>query len=87
MMHPGFRLFLLLVYAGMPLFGQADFRPGYFIDLNNDTIPGEIDSRGEIRNSRFCLYRTDDQSDPEKFLPGEILAYRFLEGKYLLNTS
>ena len=30
------------------LYGQANFQPGYLIDLKGDTIYGEVDSRGDL---------------------------------------
>lgn len=66
-------------------FSQTDFRPGYYITWENDTIYGLVDYRGEIRNSRFCEYKKDKNSESERFAPEEIKAYKFLNDKYYIS--
>ena len=87
MRHPRFFATSALVSFSLLLFGQADFRPGYIIDLNLDTLYGQIDFRGEVRNSKVCDFRTDEKAEPQRFAPGEISAYRFLPGKYYVSKT
>lgn len=70
---------LLMAFS---LNGQGDFKPGYIIDLNQDTIRGEIKSNSESRNAQICEFRTGNDAEASEYLPGEIQAYRFTNGKY-----
>ena len=67
--------------------GQSDFRPGYYITNDLDTIHGYIDYRGDLRNSRLCVYKSESKAEPVKLKPGEIMAYRFDQGKYYVTKS
>jgi len=66
-------------------FSQTDFRPGYYITLTGDTVKGLVDYRGEIRNSKFCVFKKDETSEESKFLANEIKAYRFTDSKYYVS--
>ncbi len=78
--------FLLLV-SHVSTNAQNDFRPGYYITWENDTINGLIDYRGEIRNSRICEFKADRSSSTEKFKPEEVKAYRFSDSKYYVSKK
>lgn len=77
-------IFLILSYFAS---AQTDFRPGYYITWENDTVYGLIDYRGEIRNSGFCSFKENETSEPVRFEPGEIKAYRFAESKYYISKK
>lgn len=81
-------LFLLLfVSATLTGYGQTNFRPGYYITWENDTVRGLIDYRGEVRNSALCFFKKDETSAPLRFGPDEIQAYRFTDGKYYISQT
>jgi hypothetical protein len=82
MMRPVILSLMAVLLFVSTLSGQTGFRPGYIINNKSDTIRGTVDDRGEVQNSTACLFRASDSSEPEEFLPGEIAAYRFDEGKY-----
>ncbi len=85
-----FRLFLLsllLLITIFKVFSQTSYRAGYFITWENDTVHGLIDYRGEVRNSSFCSFKQDETSEPKRYEPSEIQAYRFDEGKYYISRS
>jgi hypothetical protein len=79
--------FLLLFLVSSGLFGQADFRPGFIINLNNDTVRGWIDYRGNFANSRLCLFKPDPESGEVRYLPDKIKAYRFTDSKYYVSKK
>ena len=81
-MHPKTLLIALLFTAVPLLHCQAQFQPGYIIDLNGDTIHGLIENNGEVRNSQNCHYKANEQSEAVEYLPGAITAYRFADSKY-----
>lgn len=87
MIHPRILLFISFLSAVSAIYGQTGFRPGYIIDTNHDTIRGVIDDRGEVQNSRACLYRASELSESVEFLPEEISAYRFEEGKSYVSRT
>lgn len=66
-------------------FSQQNLKEGYIIDLNNDTIYGYIDYRGNIFNSSKCIFYNHLKSEPIIYKPREIISYRFLEGKYYIS--
>jgi len=84
-----FRLnLLLLFFFCIPdLIAQTDFRPGYVITNENDTLKGMIDYRGDSRNSQICVYKENETSASKEYLPGKIKGYRFLESKYYVSKN
>lgn len=59
---------------------QINPQPGYIITLENDTIQGQIDFRLDKQHAVQCLFCAAGHTDFERYLPGEIYAYRFLNG-------
>jgi hypothetical protein len=84
---------ILILSAWLAIFpislnAQTDFYPGFYITNQGDTIYGEIDNRGDIRNCRVCTFRLNENSEKISFEPGEIMAYRFSEdGKYYISKE
>jgi len=66
-------------------YGQTDFRPGYYVTHDLDTIYGLIDYRGDRRNTTSCNFRSSEDSDIVNFDPSDIKAYRFIQGKYFIS--
>lgn len=64
---------------------QTDFREGFVIKTTNDTIYGLIDYRGNQRNSQICRFKENETFAEVEYLPGEISAYRFNDGKYYVS--
>jgi hypothetical protein len=69
----------------MPVNAQSDFRQGYIITLNSDTLFGKIDFRGSIYNAQHCNFMANESSQPREFKPGQIISYRFTDGKYFVS--
>jgi len=72
---------------GLSLFAQGDFRPGYIINLQQDTIYGQVKSQNESRNAGICIFRTGADGEESLFQPGEISAYRITDGKYYVSMT
>jgi len=66
---------------------QSDFRPGYIITLQGDTISGLINFRGGKANAKDCVFKKKD--DPEKvtYTPNQIKSYQFIDGKCYLSVT
>jgi hypothetical protein len=77
----------LLLFSISETAGQTDFQPGYIITIENDTIIGLIDYRGDIRNSKKCSFKPDENSQSIEYNPFEIKGFRFVNGKFYLSRS
>lgn len=81
-------LIILIITLGyLRVLSQSDFRPGYYITHNNDTIHGLIDYRGDIRNAKICIYKEDKNSDEKKLEPTDIFGYRFVDSKFYISKT
>jgi hypothetical protein len=83
-------IYILLIFSICFPFvsnGQTDFRPGYYINKNNDTIHGLIDYKGDRANAKICYFKKDIGSESQTLKPDEILAYRFVDSKYFVSKS
>jgi len=76
---------VLLLFVGVTN-AQQDFRSGYIITLEDDTIYGEIDYRGDMLMCKVCKFKADNDSVLEYF-PGEIIGYRFTDSKYYISKE
>jgi hypothetical protein len=61
--------------------GQSDFKAGYVVLANNDTIIGEIDSRGDQKMSQTCRFKPVTSDSIIYYSPFDLMEYRFLNGK------
>jgi len=62
----------------------SDFKPGYVILLNGDTVRGEIDYRSDAKMSKICRFVSKDKTSEISYSPEEIKAYRFENGKFFI---
>lgn len=69
------------------LIAQTDFRSGYIINNNNDTIYGLLDYKSNKANAQKCIYKKNINSKNQIFTPEEIKAYRFTNSKYYISKS
>jgi len=77
-----FTAFLLSIY--LLANAQTDFRKGYIITSNLDTIRGTVDFRGDMKNSENCIFKNNEDKTTT-YHPGEIYGYRFENGKYYIS--
>ena len=70
------------------LSAQKDFRPGYMINLKNDTIKGVINMKSNIQNSKICEFKqsSNDQGST-MYTPQEIKSYRIEDSKYYVSKE
>jgi hypothetical protein len=71
----------------LPLYSQKDFRSGYIITNQGDTLQGLINVRSNYQNSRSCEFKEKDTDKPASYLPGEITGYRVENGKYYISKQ
>lgn len=78
----------IIVFLGiLQLKAQSDFRNGYVIKNNNDTIYGLIDYKGNKANAKKCIFRKDINSEKQVFNPDEIKGFRFINSKYYISKT
>jgi hypothetical protein len=82
-MKHSLKIFLSLIVLLFSYYasGQLNYKKGYLITFKNDTIPGFIRDRGEIRNATKCMFKEHKKSVVIKYTPNEIKSYRFINGK------
>jgi hypothetical protein len=78
-------LYLYMVLFGMNVYGQTDFRSGYILKNNGDTVGGLIDYRGNVRNSKVCTFKPDKTGMIHRYKPFEIAAYRYRNDRYYVS--
>lgn len=80
-------LSILLTILVNLTYSQNDWRPGFIITNDNDTIPGYVDYRPNKENSLRCFFRRTEQGKTELFNPGEIRGYRYADGKFYISRK
>jgi hypothetical protein len=78
--------FLIILFFVELLQAQTDFKPGYVISIDGDTLYGEIDYRGDILMGEICKFRNSNREIIE-YSPNDISAYRFIESKYYVSKE
>jgi len=80
-------IFFTVFLVASSAMGQSDFRPGYLITSQVDTLQGQIDLRSELEMGQSCKFREDDKGLVREYTPEEILAYRFVDNKYFISKK
>jgi hypothetical protein len=75
-------IWMSLIAFSLDGYSQLNYKSGYIINLENDTIHGLVNDGGEIRNVRVCWFKPDKKTKVKKYYPGEIISYRFDNDKY-----
>jgi hypothetical protein len=84
-MKPPIVIFALLLLLSFPCLSQSDYRDGYIVTNNADTIFGLLNYRGSKANTTECKFRKTKKSDVINYTPNDIKAYRFIDGKYFIS--
>lgn len=81
----------VLVIAFLPIYktvtSQSDFKPGFIISHEMDTMNVLINNAGETDNCKKCVFKENEKGDKKTFGPGDIYGYRFLDGKYYISME
>ncbi|NDW09722.1 outer membrane beta-barrel protein [Dysgonomonas sp. 520] len=73
-------LFTLFCVLSISSIYSQNYRQGYYITNENDTVRGLIDFRYDAANAKECRFKKTENSDIQTFSPKEIAAYRFVDG-------
>ncbi|HAH22204.1 MAG TPA: hypothetical protein DCL77_00260 [Prolixibacteraceae bacterium] len=77
-------LLVIAVSFSMAVSGQINFKKGYVITLQNDTLHGRINDRGGYANARVCVFH-QKKGPTFRYTPQDIKAYRMLNDKYYVS--
>ena len=72
----------LMIIPLTGVFGQANYREGRVITVQNDTLYGLIKDGFTPRNSKVCIYKENKKAKAVKYYPGDLLSYQHAGGKY-----
>lgn len=73
----------VFIFLSVGIYAQRNFKDGYIVTNNNDTIVGLIDYRTNKMNGEMCRFKESDTANEQLFYPGDILEYRYIdEGRY-----
>ncbi|MGM0581554.1 MAG: hypothetical protein ACQETL_12780 [Bacteroidota bacterium] len=82
-LQPNYYKALLSVFVILYSFtsiSQKDFRNGYIITNQNDTINGQIEYQSFYNNSTSCIFRKNGKT--KTYLPKELFGYGFKDYKF-----
>jgi uncharacterized protein YfkK (UPF0435 family) len=80
--------FLLLLSGILAVQAQSNFKPGYIITNQQDTVTGWINFRTDQINQKQCEFKPDLKLAVKIYLPEDIAGYRFKdEGKYYVSRE
>jgi len=79
-----YRIFLLIIFftfiSRSAVKGQSDFRDGYIITTEHDTVYGQIDYRSVFKNRKLCRFRGENGLN--EYTPAQVEGYRFINDRY-----
>jgi len=78
-------IFVLAFIVSLGVVGQDNFKKGYVITLESDTLFGKINDAGGYKNSRLCTFKQYKKHKVTEYLPGEIKGYRMNDDKYYIS--
>ena len=79
------QLFFGLLFSVGLINAQTDFRSGYILKLNKDTVFGEIDYRVDKLMGEVCRFKI--KGSEVKYSPNDILEYRFIDSRYFVSKE
>ncbi|MBC8005833.1 MAG: hypothetical protein H7X84_10195 [Verrucomicrobia bacterium] len=80
-------ILVLALLVSVGVMGQDNFKKGYIITLDNDTIYGKINDAGGLKNSRLCTFRPQKKLRVKEYRPGELKGYRMFNDKYYVSKE
>jgi hypothetical protein len=66
---------LLLVFISFSVYAQRDFRSGFVVTTEGDTLKGQVDFNSLSSLVKSCLFRSSKQAETRSYLPAEIKAF------------
>jgi hypothetical protein len=80
-------LFSIILIISSNVFSQRDMKPGYIITNSGDTAFGLIDYQLDVYNAENCYFIKNNEASSVTYKPGQIKAYRIIDGKYYVSQK
>ena len=78
---------IILFLKNICIFAQSDFKKGYILTINNDTVKGLIDLNSDANSIHHCKFKTDENAPFTEYYPSSINGYRFDNGRYYISKN
>lgn len=79
---------LYIIIPMVSVLSQSNYKEGYIITIEKDTVHGLIDFRTDHTNSLICKFKLNVGASEKNYQSGEIAGYRFVnEGKYYVSRT
>ncbi len=75
-------LILLMIAPFSGASGQINFRKGWIITPEKDTIHGLVKEYGINRSMKVCRFKENNRSKPVNYTPDQILSYHIEDGSF-----
>jgi len=75
---------IICLVLPVSIFAQ-DYRPGYIIKNNLDSVGGFIEYSTEKKNSKYCKFRSSRKAKSEKYSPDDLKSYGFYADKLYIS--
>lgn len=70
------------------IYAQRNYRPGFIITLQQDTLYGQLDYRTDDINAERCVFMGENETEPQTYYPTDLFGYRFTDdGKYYVSKT
>jgi hypothetical protein len=79
-------LFLVFVFS-LDAYSQKNFRPGYIVRNEMDTVSGLINFNSNSFNSEKCEFKRDINADIEVYSPDEIKSYLLTDYRHYVSKA
>lgn len=90
LLHMNNKHFILitLLLSGLNLFSQSNFKEGYIVNLQGDTLKGYVDYNTASQNTKRCTFKLSIEGKSTIYTPTEISSYsivgvRHFDSRYL----
>jgi hypothetical protein len=86
-MNPKYRLLIIILFFTTIVNAQTDFRKGYIIKSEGDTVLGFIDYRDDKLMSMVCKFKANENSEVITYNPTDIQSFRFPDSKFYISKE
>ena len=72
----------LFIGVTTTVISQNNFREGFIVKNNNDTVKGIVEYNSNVTNSKYCYFKPSESEKKVRHIPFEIKAYGFNNGRF-----
>ncbi|NJK98952.1 MAG: hypothetical protein HC905_32185 [Bacteroidales bacterium] len=80
-------LILIFNIGTQKMFSQNEWKPGYILNTQFDTIFGFIDDRDSKSKANECFFRREITGETAIYNPSEIYGYRINNGQFFISRN